>query len=215
MSRKQNVNHIWIGSGRLFIGGPRDERFIGNVIGGFLKEHIEGIKLCSGSGPVPEMLANNTKTLSYTPHHLELSDLTLEGMALFLGGEVRNLNQTEAIITGEEHTARQGLWCYLGISKTDPSGVGVISAAAADTSITDQSGSTSYTAIKDYVVDAEHGSIYIVPGGSIEDEMVIRVNYKRLANTKQRVTVRPDHKLITTTVRYEENTGEVYEFNIP
>lgn len=113
---------------------------------------------------------------------LTCDDISLENLALFFFGEFDTASQTSA--TGEIETmvdVQQGLLYQIGVTDGNPTGVRSI------TPTTVKVGVTTKTAVTDYVIDNELGTITIVEGGGIADNDDIIITYDRAAKSRDQV----------------------------
>lgn len=98
--------------------------------------------------------------------------------ALFLSGTSGTITQTAGTVTGETLNVLPGRYYNLGLSAAAPTGVRMVSAV----SVTNEAGTTTYTAGTDYVLDAQRAILQILGSGTIAAGK-IKVGYTRAACT--------------------------------
>lgn len=104
---------------------------------------------------------------------LQLRDISPDNMALFLVGSKSVHSQTAASGETENITVNTGGIYNIGETAANPAGARNLS----NVSVTDQSGTPSYTEGTDYEVDTDNGMIQILASGSISDGDTITVTY--------------------------------------
>ena len=209
MSNESHVNNIVVGAGELYIDlldaddKPTGERYLGDSPGASLSVATERVQVFSGDGPVARKLVDSVRSISRSLQ-ITLHDVSLENLALFVGGETPTQVSDEATaVVDEALTVRPGLAYQLGASKDKPAGFGAVDGAAAKTVVTNSDGSTTYTAGEDYRVDAKHARLYIVPGGDIAEGAKILVDYTPAAASRKQVRT-GELKDVRAAVRYIE-----------
>lgn len=120
-----------------------------------------------------------------------------ENVALFFFGSKSEVSEAGGAETYEFGPVTQGRYYQLGVSDARPAGVkGVVgetddsnSAGAFSLFEADSNsvGGTPYVAGTDYVLDADLGRVYIVPGGGIADNTNLLASYTVKAQTFDRV----------------------------
>ena len=114
---------------------------------------------------------------------LTLEDFALENMALWAAGDVTTVTDTSA--TGVSETFEDvvpGHLYQLGVSNARPFG------ARRVTTVTVESGATTYVAGTDYRLDAAAGTIQVLVGGDIAAESDITVEYGITAGSRKLIT---------------------------
>lgn len=134
------------------------------------------------------------------------SELNAENMALLIFGDKGALTQTTGTVSGETvaTAAKKGRWYdtdYRNISSVSVYG-GV-------------SGTTLKTLNTDYTLDTVTGRVYVVPGGTIADGDVIKVNYTYTSITLTRVQAKTK-KYIEGFLRFigDPCAGDRYEVQV-
>lgn len=113
-----------------------------------------------------------------------LRDLSPENMRMMMMGEVAKHTQAATPVVDEEITdVQKGRYYYVGVTASNPVGVGEIS----PTGVSVKVASSSMVLGTDYEVDHKRGRIYIIPGGAIADDADIKVSYTPVAKTYTRI----------------------------
>lgn len=213
------TRNIVLGSGRVFFdkfdtnGDPTGERYVAETPGFAFTVNQESVEILSDDGPVAESLVNVTKQVT-REFSLTTKNITDESLALFLIGEVASQSTTAGAVTGTAinggNGVKQGHWYQLGVSANQPTGVRAITGVAI------KEGVTTHVAGTDYVLDADLGRIYIVPGGGIADDDVITADYTKTAVAWSEVTS-SDLGAATGALRYvaDNTAGENRDIYIP
>lgn len=110
-------------------------------------------------------------------------DLKPDNMAFYFMGEASTVTQaTGTAATYAITGTQQGRTYIIGSTLVNPFGVqGLTSVSVADAT------PTTYDVGDDYTINAEQGTITIVPGGAIADDTDITVTFDNPARTKRRV----------------------------
>lgn len=121
----KRTDNIVIGAGEVYLdlhegGAPTGERFLGDAVGAALEITTEETTVFSGSGPVARELARIARSVTRTVT-LTLHDISLENLALFTVGAVKQL-AAAAPVSGEPAVLRPGRWYQLG-GAARPAGV--------------------------------------------------------------------------------------------
>lgn len=163
------ARNIVLGAGRIFFDDGTGELYLAETPGFELTVTPESLEIESDDGPVAEPLLNiSTKvTRNFT---LQTKNIIDAALALFLGGDVSTKTTTVASITAKAVNGGVavvgGRWYQLGVDSTHPSGIRGIGTVVIKT------GGTTHTVLTDYILDADLGRIYIVPGGGAEGEIL-------------------------------------------
>lgn len=112
-----------------------------------------------------------------------IDNMSLENLALFVGGELSTVTQTATPVADEAITVKEGYYYQLGATTANPPGVRGVSSVV----IQDVTDTTTYVEGTDYQLDASSGRIYIIVGGGISDDDVLHVDYTPTANSRSRV----------------------------
>src|SRR5574343_45339 len=131
------------------------------------------------------------------------SEFNKENLALVLLSATSTLTQTSGTVTAETITssAKKGRWYACAkrsiLSVTVKAGV---------------AGSTAMTLTTDYTIDAVTGRIYVVPGGSIADGDIIKVDYTHAVISSYKVSAGTTPKL-EVFLRFvgDPSAGPAYE----
>lgn len=139
-------------------------------------------------------------------------NIDLDNVALFFFGSKEAV--VEGAATAEEDIfagVLQGMYYQLGMSAQNPVGLRNLTI----TSVTGPSGTPTYVAGTDYIVDDALGRIQIVKGGSITDASTIEVTYNVAAHTHDLVISGSD--LIYGALRFISfnGVGEQKDFYMP
>jgi len=198
---------IVIGAGYIYFdqhdatGQVTGERYIGDTPGFSISMTTEKLEVDSSDGPVAETLVSITKKITRAGS-LSLQHVSEENLAIFVMGETATVTQTATPVADEEHVVQQGRYYQLGVSLTNPIGVmGVTAVSVAGSGVT-----PTYTVTDDYIVDADNGTIYIVPGGAITDDTTIEVDYTPTASTRTRAKTNNSGAVRGTLVFRSDNT---------
>ena len=113
----KRTDNIVIGAGEVYLdlheaGAPTGERYLGDAVGAALEITTEETTVFSGSGPVARELARIARSVTRTVT-LTLHDISLENLALFTVGAVRQL-AAAAQVSAEPAVFRPGRWYQLG-----------------------------------------------------------------------------------------------------
>ena len=158
----RHANNVVIGAGEFYIDlydaddKLTGERYAGDTVAASLTVTTERATVFSGDGAVSTRLVDIARSISRTLT-LTLHDISPDNLALFVAADAETASDTAAAVVDEEITVRRGRWYQLGVSAAKPGGVGAVSATPADTTVTNQAGTTIYTAGNDYTLDAARG----------------------------------------------------------
>ena len=231
-----HTDNILIGSGRLYLDilddsdATQGERDLGDAVGATLTVTTERAQVFSGSGPIARQIVNKVRSLTRSLG-MTLHDVSLDNLALFVGGSdpAVEADVATAVISGtaEALTVRRGRWYQLGVSAIRPAGVRAVHDVAATGKAagdhdagsrsvvltTAKSSATSGNTIaraENYVVDAEHGRIFIranATSADLADDSRVFAHYTPVAAaTRRQVATPATPRVIRAAVRYIEDT---------
>ncbi len=156
------ARNIVLGSGRLFFDAGAGELYLAETPGFELTVSPESTVIYSDDGPVAETLVNVSSKVD-SNFAMSTKNITDAALAMFLGADVGALTTTAASVTAKAinggAAVAAGHWYQLGVDTGHPAGVRALENVAIKT------GATVHTPVTDYVLDADLGRIYIVPGG--------------------------------------------------
>lgn len=166
-----NGDLLLLGKGKVYIdrltaaGARTGEIFVGDCSAFEVTPTPEEIKhYSSATAGAPLMASDTVRTalaLRIVGHEFDL-----ENLARALYGNVGTLSQTGSAVAAEDiASVQQGR--YYELAYRDVSSVVV----------EPDGGGTPFVVTDDYLVDADEGRIYIVPGGGIADDDDIEVDY--------------------------------------
>lgn len=161
------TRNIVLGAGRIFFdeGPGAGELYIAETPGFGLNVASESVEIMSDDGPVAESLVNVTKSVSRN-FSLTTKNITDDALALFVMGDKSTKTTTVATVPGKAINGGVALdggrWYQLGVDSTHPAGIREIGSVAIKT------GGTTHALTTDYVLDADTGRIYVVPGGGCD-----------------------------------------------
>lgn len=124
-----------------------------------------------------EVVLSQNRTASCT-----VDTISIDNMALFLGGSASTHTQANTAVTDEEITVQKGQYFQLGETTANPGGVRNVSAVV----IQDDTDTTTYAEGTDYELDPDLGIIYILASGSIANNDVLHVDYTPASETRDR-----------------------------
>jgi len=183
MASPQSVNkNIVLGAGYIYFdeedssGALTGEQYMAETDGFSLNVSTEKTEIDSSDTPVAETLVSLVKKVT-RGGSLSTKNMDDATFARFIQGAESTVTQTAVEVVGETHTVKQGRYYQLGASVSNPTGVKGVSGVSVAT----------YTVTDDYIVNADEGRIYIVPGGGIADDTEISVTYTPDANSRVRV----------------------------
>jgi hypothetical protein len=185
-------NRFVVPAGRIFFDPcPNSgERYLGETPGAEITVDIKSVEVLGSDAPISELIdeipfgvVRELKFKCIAP-----SD---DIHALFFGADPATVTQTDASVTDEPiNGVRRGCHYQLGQSASNPTGVrGVSTVVVTDD---DDLAPTTFEVTTDYLVDADLGRIYIVPGGAIADGTNLLIDYGRAANSRTRHAATPD-----------------------
>ena len=143
-------------SGELYIAETPEFKLTGNS---------EGIEVLSDDGPVAETLVDIVTSVKRAANFITKS-MTDDGYAMFVMGDKSTKTTSVASVTGKAINGGVALdggrWYQLGVDATHPAGIRGIGSVAIKT------GGTAHALTTDYILDAETGRIYVVPGAGCD-----------------------------------------------
>lgn len=189
MSSPQSVTkNIVLGAGYVYFdeedssGDLQGEEYVAETDGFSLNITTEKTEIESSDTPVAETLVSLVKKVT-RGGSLITKNMDDDAFARFVQGTKSTVSQVATPVTGEAHTVDPGKYYQLGAGTSNPTGVRDVSAVT----VTGSGGTPTYAASTDYVVNADEGRIYIVPGGAITAGTAIEVDYTPGANSRVRV----------------------------
>lgn len=167
-----NGNNVLLGRGMIFFdrfdssGDPTGEIFLGNCPSFEITPSAEEIKLYSSASATADLICSDVirTTLAL---RINGSEFAKENLAMALFGDTSSITQTSAGITDEVLTTSAVHDRYYPTLYRDISAV----------TVTGPSGVPEYVVTDDYVIDADSGRIYIVPGGDITEGTTVECDY--------------------------------------
>lgn len=221
-ARNRHTNNTVIGAGECFIDvldeKIRGERYLGDTSSGVLRIETEALTVVAGDGAAPRTLARVVSNITRS-FEVNLQDLSLENLALFVLGAAAEQTDTATTVTRAEGlmNVKQGRWYQLGTSAGCPAGVGsvqktnfvVFKASTGDDKYTATTFQTDgrVDEVNDYTLDHKGGRLYIEPGKDINDDSDIYVVYTPVAQTMKTV-VTSVGKQIKAAFRYVEDAAQ-------
>lgn len=187
-------------------------RPLGDSPGLTITGSTDRLEVYDSDGPVAEKIIDLTTRLNRTAT-MVLRDQSGENLAAFLMGDTSTVSQTATPVVDEPiASVTQGRYYQLGRSASNPSGVRGIGSVT----VTDDVPSAPFTVTDDYIVYADEGMIYIVPGGAITTGTNLLVDYTPTANSRTRVTSNNDGTKQGELTYVEDNTvGENKTWTFP
>ena len=191
----RHTNNTIIGSGEVFLdlieaGEYTGERYLGDSIGASMTVATERTQVFTGDGPVAKRIVDQVRQVTHS-FALTLQDASAENLALLIAGTAASHAQAAAAVTDESHQVNQGRWYQLGATAANPGGAGAVAEAGFAVAVGDTPAAAiaAAGAANHYVLDAEHGRLYIVPGSAdITDGKYVAVDYTPVASDRETVT---------------------------
>lgn len=183
------VNNVVVGAGRVMVGAldandaSQGFEYHGDTPQFSLNGVSENVAIDSSDGPVKNRLVDVPVGVTYsgTVTFRNISDDTLK---FFMMGLKETVSQVATPVVDEAiASVQQGRYYQIGASAANPSGVKGIGSVT----VTDDVPNAPFTAGTDYVLYADQGVIYIVPGGGIANDTNLLVDYTPTANSRVRV----------------------------
>lgn len=211
----RHTNNTIIGSGEVFLdlieaGEYTGERYLGDSIGASLTVATERTQVFTGDGPIAKRIVDQVRQVTHS-FALTLQDAAAENLAMFIAGTAASHAQAAVAVADETHKVNQGRWYQLGATAANPGGAGAVAAAGFAVSVGDTPAAAvaaaaiaAAGAADHYVLDAERGRVYIVPGSAtIADGKYVSIDYAPVA--AERETVKFDEaRPIEGAFRYVE-----------
>ena len=189
MSSPQSVSkNIVLGAGYIFFdeedgsGNLQGEVYMAETNGFSLNISTEKTEIESSDTPVAEVLLSLVKKIT-RGGSLETQNMDDDTFARFVQGDKSTVTQSGGSVTDEAHTVKQGRYYQLGASTSNPTGVRNVSSVV----VTGTGGTPTYVATTDYIVNADEGRVYIVPGGGIADDTALEIDYTEGTDSRVRV----------------------------
>lgn len=189
MSTPQAVaKNIVLGAGYIYFdpedanGDLTGEKYVAETDGFSLNVSTEKLEIDSADSPVAETLVSLTKKIT-RGGQLVVKSMTDDIFEWFIQGSQTAVAQSSGAVPEEAITVLEDRYYQLGASTSNPTG----NRAVASVVVKDVTDVTTYVAGTDYVVNADEGRLYIIPGGGISDDDVIHVNYSIPANSRVQV----------------------------
>ena len=222
-ARNRHTNNTVIGAGECFIelldaDATKGERYLGDTPSGVLRIETEDTTVIAGDGPTPRTLARVVSNITRA-FEVNLQDLSIENLALFVLGESDTKTYTEKTVAQADGKmiVKQGHWYQLGPSADETVSVGDVVKVLNCKVHSASTGGTEYTCteasggqvgeVGDYTLDTETGRLYIEPGKRISDGNTIYVSYTLVAQTLKTV-VASAGKQIKAAFRYVEDAAQ-------
>lgn len=189
MSQPQAVNkNITLGAGYIYFdeedanGNLTGEQYVAETPGFALSISTEKTEVDDSDNPVAQTLVSVTKKIARAGT-LSTRNMDDAAFSRFVQGDVLTVTQAATPVLNEPLTVKQGRYYQLGAGVSNPTGVRDVSGVV----VTGSGGTPTYSLTSDYVVNADEGRIYIVPGGGIADDTAIEVDYTPAANSRTQV----------------------------
>lgn len=203
-ARDGHSNNIVLGAGELYVGRIENgvlqgERYIGDSLSAELSLESERLEVAAGDGPVrtiESVVTSATRTLNF-----QLRDLSLDNLALLVGGQVADLAAENAPVADEALSVNRGYWYQLGMDSERPMGIGAVTPAGFALKL---SGTSQVIAAEgNYLLDAAQGRIQILPAAAaIQDGASLLVSYTPAVVASK--LLKADTQTIEASVRYIE-----------
>lgn len=182
------ANNYVLGKGKLYFdpwdtnNATTGERYLGNCPGFDITINSTSLEHFSSESGIKqkddEVLLEVTRNATIT-----CDNITEDNMALFVIGNKSAPAQSSGAVVDEVLTVKKDRYYQLGAVGTNYSGVRNVSSVT----VTDNAGTTTYTAGADYTLDTTMARIYIVSTGAITDGQVIKVDYTKAAVSRNQV----------------------------
>lgn len=189
MTQPQTVkqDNITLGAGYAYFderdanGNFLGRDYIGDTTGITINAETENLEVENADTPVAEVFFDITTkiTRSGTVNARNVND---GNWSRFIMGSAVARSETATPVVDEPFTVKQGRYYQLGASAANPGGVRNVSAVTVTDTVP-----TPFTLTTDYLVNADDGTIYIVPGGGIADDTAILVDYTPAVQSRTEV----------------------------
>lgn len=187
------------------------ERYLGNCPGFTISVETEKAEHFSAETGLKQKDASILLQVTRTGT-LTCDNMSTTNVGMFLSGAESTVTQTSTTVSNEAHTVKQGRHYQLGYSTSNPGGARNISSVT----VTNEAGSTTYTAGTDYNLDTDLGRIQIIDGGTITDDSIIHVDYTRAAKTWDRIATGAESELFGALRIVADNaSGANRDFYMP
>jgi len=201
----QELKQATLGAGRLFFdpydadGDTTGEREMGDASGVIINSDLERIQAYDST--LPTQVRYIDKVIrSARSARVTLRNIVRENVRLFFLADDAPVAQAAVAVVDEALTVKQDRYYQLGVSDSNPTGVRGVTAVT----VTNNDGTTTYTADTDYTLDAALGRLYIKAGGAIADDSALKVDYTPEVQTRQRMSS-DDNKLVKGALRWISN----------
>lgn len=142
---------------------------------------------------------------------LTCDNMSMANVALFLSGSTGTITQAAGTVPAEEITIIPGRYYQLGLAPATPVGARTVSAVV----VKDSTGTTTYDAGDDYMLDAERGTLQILATGAIVAG-AIKVAYTKAAVTWEGLRSGSSGELVGALRVVSDNaTGSNRDFYMP
>lgn len=158
------------------------ESAFGNCPGFTISIETEKAEHFSSESGLRQKDASTTIEVSRTAT-LTVDNVSVDNLARYLSGTVETVTQSADPVTGETITVLKDRIYQLGRTAQNPAGARNLTGVV----VKNNAGDVTYTANTDYTLDLALGRLQILPGGSIADNAVIKVDYSKPATTWRRI----------------------------
>lgn len=187
------VNNYQVGRGLVFFDQfaagtltKTGEMFLGDCMGLSINVKSTQLDHYQSTGGV-KVLDQSAAIQADASGQLQTENVDVNNLAKFFFGSAQTVTTTSATVTAEVvGPVIKGAYYQLGATDSNPLGVQGLDATTAAT-VTNQAGSTTYVAGTDYFVDYLNGRIQVLPDGAITTGSTLKVTYKTLATSKNRI----------------------------
>lgn len=182
-----HTNEYVLPKGRIYFdrfddnGNPTGERYVGNTPGFTVSIDTQNLEHFSSESGIKEKDLDIVTQITRNSQ-VTVDDISDDNLALFFTGDLTSIVQSATPIVDEAiNNVQQGRWYQLGETSGNPAGIRDVSAVT----ITDDVPNPAFTegAGNDYLLDAELGRIYIIPGGNIANDTNLLCDYTPAAKT--------------------------------
>lgn len=168
---------------------PTGERFIGNVPELNLNFETEELDHYSSTGGIREKDDSIILEVNRTGS-LITDDIQPENVAIVFLGSASTLTVVGATVDDEEFTIdKKDRYYQLGETDANPAGARGLGeySVGVDIELTNETGTTTYVAGTDYVIDMDLARLYIPATSTVTEGAVHKVSYKTKNSTRTRV----------------------------
>lgn len=184
-----HTNNYIFGRGKVYVdlfdtnGALQGERFMGNCPGFTLSVSTDQFEHFSSTGGLRKKDLSVVTQITFAGK-ITCDDVSVENLALFLGGDISTVTHTATPVTGEAHTVNAGYEYQLGASGANPMGVKNVGSVT----IKDATEVTTYVLNTDYKLDTATGRFSVIAGGAITNGSIIHAGYTPVAGSLKRVS---------------------------